>query len=63
MHETIFNEVIRHVHIVFAHGDFERQLIQFESVIRVLSSESVETFHVSEDYLNIRCCHLHVVRL
>ena len=63
MNKTILNEVIRHVHIVFTHGDLERQLIQFESVIWVLSSESVETFHVFEDNLNVRWCHLHIVRL
>ena len=63
MHQAILNKVISHVHVVFIDGDFKRQLIQFESIIRFFTCQSVETLGVPEDNLDVRRGHLHVICL
>ena len=63
LNHTVFNEIDCNVDIVFVNGHLKGQLIQFESIIRVIVCESQVASLVLENYLHVWRGKLHVVCL
>ena len=61
MHQAVFNEMIGDVHVVFVNCHFEGQLVQFESVKRIVCRQSCVTLSVSENDLDVGGGQRHVV--